>query len=278
MNRQDSRMTLLVSWTAVDPHGPTSVYIASDSRFTWPNGHSFDHGRKVIGFANHPDILGYCGDVVFPSIVLGQIVEMGDCGLLFRVGASCEEKFRLIGEKLKQSFLKYPSDVKHLMADSFLVVHISRDDAEKNLFTCHEIEWRRRGGWSEKRIPMPSRSDFLCAHGSGATEFTKAYKHYAADATSRAVFHCFCATLSSIRDPFCGGAPQLVGLYSKHGSNSVKFGIIMNGERYLFGANVDDLYDFNQIQWRNELLEICDGQTMARRPGAQAQPDSRRRK
>jgi hypothetical protein len=74
-------MTLLVSWVGVDTHGPSSVYIASDSQISWGTLAKFNFGRKVFAFSKWPDILGYCGDVLFPSIALNQIVELADAGV-----------------------------------------------------------------------------------------------------------------------------------------------------------------------------------------------------
>ena len=77
-------MTMIVGWVAVDQRSPASVYIASDSRFTWGEQSSFefDYGRKVFACKNSADIFVYCGDVLFPSIALGRVVEMADNGLL----------------------------------------------------------------------------------------------------------------------------------------------------------------------------------------------------
>src|SRR5689334_18933450 len=124
-------MTLLTSWVGVDTHGIASIYIASDSRITWTNSVTFDFGRKVFAFNNYPDILGYCGDVLFPSIVLGQIVEMADNGLLFDENYNCKQKFEAIKEKLIQIFHKYPYE--QVAIDSLQIIHASRDpnDARK---------------------------------------------------------------------------------------------------------------------------------------------------
>ena len=97
-------MTLLVAWAGIDSRGPASVYMASDSLITWSESRSFDFGRKVFSFNNHPDVLGYCGDVLFPSIAINQIVEMADNGLLFREEYSCKDKFEAIVNKLNQIF------------------------------------------------------------------------------------------------------------------------------------------------------------------------------
>src|SRR4051794_8066200 len=45
-------------------------------------------GRRPKAFftcKRHADIFGYTGDVVFPGLVLGQIVEAADAALLFKV-------------------------------------------------------------------------------------------------------------------------------------------------------------------------------------------------
>jgi hypothetical protein len=155
-------MTLLVSWTGVDTHGTASVYMAADSRITWSKEIQFDYGRKVFGFANHPDILGYCGDVLFPSIVLGQITEMAEAGLLFGDGSSCKEKFEAIKEKLVQIFEKYPRDVEQITRESLQVIHASREPQDNSKFSCHMIEWRRRKEWTGKELALPNQSGLLC--------------------------------------------------------------------------------------------------------------------
>ncbi len=268
-------MTLVVAWLGVDQRGPCSAYIASDSRISWGNEASFDYARKVFACNNYPDIFGYCGEVLFPSIVMSQIVEMADCGLLFREEFSCEQKFYVVLEKLNSVFEKYPHEVKNITSDVLQIVHLSRENNGKE-FSCYLIEWRRSLGWEYKVIDLPKNSDTLALMGTGSIEFDQNYKRYNKGlnvGTSRNVFHCFCDTLFNIADKTCGGAPQLVGLFRKPRSHAVKFGVLSNGKRYLFGAEVDDLNNFDNIQWRNDLFELCDGVTMKRKEGAIPQPD-----
>ena len=89
-------MTLLVSWTGVDTHGTASAYIAADSRVSWGDIAVFDHGRKVFAFRHSPDILGYCGDVLFPTMAISQLTEMADRGLLFSPQSSCKERLEMV--------------------------------------------------------------------------------------------------------------------------------------------------------------------------------------
>ena len=273
-------MTLLVSWVGVDTHGTASSYIAADSRVSWENLACFDHGRKVFSFRNSPDILGYCGDVLFPTIVLSQITEMADRGLLFPPRVSCKERFEAIKEKLVQQFHKYPRMVENITAERLQVLHISRDPIKNLIFECRLIEWNRKSGWSGKDRPMPSESGLLFTLGSGAKEFNQNFNRYKKGpdhGTSRSVFHCFCDTLSNIKDKKCGGAPQLVGIYRKPDSLAITFGIIADKRRYFLGAQIGNDVNFADIEWRNDLFEICDGRTMKRFEDAQPQPDHLRR-
>ncbi|HHP1053232.1 hypothetical protein [Bacillus cereus group sp. BfR-BA-01354] len=269
-------MTLVVAWLAVDTHGPSSAYITSDSRITWGKFGKFDYARKVFALKNSPDILGYCGDVLFPSIVLSQIAEMADSGLLFKENYTCKEKFEVIKETLIQSFLKYPNEVKEITDNTLQIIYVSREQSDNKKFFCHLIEWRRGTGWSGKEIPLPEKSDLLLVMGSGKNEFNDNYKRYQEkgnQSTSRNVFHCFCDTLFNIKDKYCGGAPQLVGIYRKPDSAAKKFGIIKDRKRYLFGAQIDKLTNFDNIEWRNDLFELCNGNTMQKIEKAQSQPN-----
>ena len=273
-------MTLLVSWVGVDTHGTASAYIAADSRVSWGNIAAFDHGRKVFALRHSPDILGYCGDVLFPTMVLSQITEMADSGMLFSPQATCKERFEAIKEKLVQQFHKYPGMVEGIMTDTLQVLHISRNPVNNLQFECRLIQWSKKNGWSGKDKTMPLKSDILFTLGSGKMEFNSNYERYKEGPdkrTSRSVFHCFCDTLFNIRDKKCGGAPQLVGVYRKPDSPAMTFGIIIGKHRYFLGAQVDYNLGFNSVEWRNDLFELCDGVTMKKHIYAQSRPDCLRR-
>lgn len=274
-------MTLLVSWIGVDTHGASSAYIAADSRIFWDKKNIFDHGRKVFAFQQSPDILGYCGDVLFPTMALSQITEMADRGLLFSEKASSKERFEAIKEKLVQQFNQYPRMVEQITAPLLQVLHISRDPTDNLKFSCWLIEWDRERGWAGKNKPLPTTSGVLFSLGSCAREFNDNLKRYQEGQdrrTSRSVFHCFCDTLFNAKDIRCGGAPQLVGIYRKPNSSAITYGIIKDKQRYFLGFPLNKDADFTKIEWRNDLFEICDGQTMKRIEQAQSQPDPLRRK
>jgi len=266
-------MTLLASWIAVDSRRPSSIYIISDSRITWGDTAKFDYGKKVFGCKNSPDIFGYCGDVLFPSIVLNQLVDIADQGLLFQNNWTCEEKSQAVINKLIQSFNNYPSEVKGITSDTLQIIHCSRDD--KANFYCKKIKWTKSTKtWSGEAVDFDSYSDKLFVVGSGTNEFLEKHKKYWESEnkkTSRALFHCFSDTLSDIKDRYCGGAPQLVGLYRI--GNARFYGIIYKKKKYFQGVQIDNLINLNNIEWRNDLFEICNGDTMKIKDNAQRQPN-----
>ncbi|MBU4251838.1 MAG: hypothetical protein KKC39_08415 [Candidatus Omnitrophica bacterium] len=261
-------MTLLISWLGVDSRGPSSIYIASDSRISWQNGRRWDYSRKVFGFNNSPDILGYCGDVLFPTLVLPQVIDLADRGLLFSQNSTSKEKFEEIKKKIVELFKTYP---RENMEESFSIVHASRDNKR---FFAHIIGWDKTNGWKGEEAKFSAHSDKLFVLGSGKSEFLNKYqKYWECDNknTSRAVFHCFCDTLFNIKNDYCGGVPQLIGLYRIE--NARFYGIIANNKRSFLGMDVDKVQGLNSIEWRNELFERCDGIIGKRLKGAQRQPN-----
>lgn len=269
-------MTLLVSWVGIDPHGPSSIYIASDSQISWGDLAKFNMGRKVFAFSNFPDILGYAGDVLFPSIALNQIVELADSGLLFEPAFSCKQKFQAIVNKLNQLFAEYPKFHSGIAENSLSIVHASRDPGDNKSFFCHTISWAMTKGWRGDEVTFPKESGVLFALGSGASKFRENYEKYQVGptkGTSRSVFHCFCKTLGQTSDLYVGGAPQIVGIYRKPHSNAINFGVIYKGRRYFLGAQIDNLRNFDKVAWRNENFELCEGRSMRRLADAQPQPD-----
>ena len=273
-------MTLLVCWTGIDTHGPSSLYMAADSRISWKAPAHFDFARKVFAFSRWPDVLGYCGDVLFPSIALNQIVDLADAGLLFSEDFSPKQKFQAIVDKLNDLFRQYPALHSGLSENSLSVIHGSRDPMNNKNFFSHTIRWSEKRGWHGEEKPMPAASGVLFSLGTGASDFMENLKRYEdgpTRGTSRAVFHCFCDTLANTTEPTVGGAPQLVGVIRKPKTPAITFGVINEGRRTFLGAHIDNLRNFDTVNWRNANFELCDGTTMQKLPTAQAQPDVMRR-
>ena len=114
-------MTMLASWVGVDTHGPASAYIISDSRISWNERDNFEHGKKVFAARSYPELFGYAGDVLFPSIVIQQILEMIDNDVLFNRDTPCYQKNEIVFNKLSYELCKYPLQWS---AKSFQILHI----------------------------------------------------------------------------------------------------------------------------------------------------------
>ena len=270
-------MTLVVSWIGKDTHGVTSSYIISDSRFTWTDKQYFDYGKKVFASKKYPELFGYAGDVLFPSVVLTQIIEMIDSGVLLTEQMTCEQKNKIIGEKIRSSLSNYPKELGNRPVQ---IIHISRESIFKGYPSFHHyfMSYTSEKGWNSSEQEIPDKSGYIIAIGSGAREFESNYIKYQNtknSSTSRNVYHCFVDTLEHIHDSNCGGAPQLVGLMRKPDSCGNNYGIIYRNQRFLLGMEVPDESSFQGVAWRNMLFEICDGDSKKRVPGAAKQPRPR---
>ncbi|PIQ49790.1 MAG: hypothetical protein COW03_03095 [Cytophagales bacterium CG12_big_fil_rev_8_21_14_0_65_40_12] len=266
-------MTLIISWIGTDSRKISSFYIASDSRFTWANPLKYDYGRKVFAFTNSPNILGYCGDVVYPTLILNQILDMDRDGILFPKDSTNIERSRIIYKELTKKFDTYPS--KGVMDDSLEIIHVSRQGETD--FLCNVYKWTKSKGWEIIPKEILGSSDKVIILGTGESEFYNRYLDYYRGLngkTSRALFQCLTHSLLKMKDLKCGGSPQLVGLYNRF--NGKNFGVIYENKRYYLGKEIEPDEIVNNIEWRNELFERCDGLTTKILDGAQRQPDELR--
>jgi hypothetical protein len=266
-------MTLLVAWIGRDSRKISSIYIASDSRFSWTNAIKFDYGRKVFALVNSPDILGYCGDVLYPTIALTQIMEMDRDGILFPPGSTNNQRSTILFNAIKDKFINYPS--KEVLANDIEIIHASRDN-EVN-FICNIFRWTKKDNWQIVPVEIPDTSDKIIILGTGEKEFYNRYLDYYRGIngkTSRAIFKCLTHSLLKMKDLNCGGPPQLVGLYNRF--NGKNFGVIYEDKTYYLGKEVTPNEIMNNIEWRNELFEVSDGFSKNILPKSQKQPDELR--
>jgi hypothetical protein len=263
-------MTTLVSWIGVDSRSPSSVYIASDSRISWGPHQVWDHGRKVFASSRYPDIWGYCGDVLFPSLVMGQIVDSIDALAILEANDVADRKHNKVVTALKMAFATYPASEKR----SFSILHCSRNcEGMESEFFAWETSWNPTDGWVDSPVHIPTESGMLVARGSGGEQFNKwnfELKRSEIGGTSRAVFQAITIGLTSAQDPLSGGPPQLVGLYRKGAGKS--FGIVWNNECWIHGMRVVPGIVTQDLEVRNELFERCSCETKQILPGAQPQP------
>ena len=262
-------MTSLAVWLGVDSRGPASFYVASDSRISWGNNLTWNYGRKLFASQKYPDIFGYCGDVLFPSLVLGQVISMMDSGIIFSYQESPREKFQQLSSLIQRSFHELPKSVRN----AFQIVYCSRfNEGMVSTFEIYTLEWNSKHGWVDLQPQLPKQSDLVLSLGSGQQIIQASnlcWQQTEVKGTSRAVFSAFCDSLETGSDPFTGGAPQLVGLYRKESAKN--FGIVFKEQRYLFGLPIGEA-NLDSVEWRNCLFERCDPYTKQRLLDAQPQP------
>lgn len=274
-------MTSLLVWFAADKKKmtefqPASVYIATDSRFTWDDGtgDSWDFGKKVFACANHPDVFGYVGDTFFCISILSQIVSAIDAGYLFNETDNANEKMGKVQQLIRSSWKHYPKKQQK----TFRIVHVTRQGSgTASRFWIQEhvfVEGEQKFAHEQPiQAPCGEYSQALCVRGTGKYSVFGSIESwnakYSNRHTSRSLFAAFCASIRSGDDKFTGGPAQLVGLYRVGGGRT--FGVIWDNSRYFEGLPTLMNANKSSVPWRNDSFEIVDSKDKKRRKGAAKQ-------
>ena len=271
-------MTALASWISVDSRAPSGAYIATDSRISWttPEGQTtatWDRGRKTFASTRYPDIFGYLGDVLFPSLLLGQFIDALDLGLLVPSSATLRAR-----QSALETFVQQSLQDSRAVTGTFAILHVGRANSGlRTVFETTTLKWAK-GRLTRRHLLSPHQSSVLRlgseytrreAHplidGSGAKQIQielakwEQGKHAH---TSRSVFSSFCDSLSANTESTVGGLPQLVSLRREGCAQTV--GIFYGGRSSILGN--PGLRDTSgSTEYRNELFERVhfDGQLIA---------------
>ena len=239
---------------SVDNRGPSAIYIVSDSRITWGSPDKrWDSGRKVFAMKS-ADVFGYCGEVLFPSLVLGQLSDLIDRGLLWPRDRAAENRHSIILKYLKTSFERRHDAPNH----DFTIIHCAR---EGDGLACKFHAWRigyeaANKSWSNARIDVSrdGKSRLLAALGSGKKHLEREIRHWndtAQGGTARAIFSAFCDALVAGEDPLSGGMPQLVSLDRRTGGKC--WDSWLYDVRYIYGLPVEALPALANMEWVGRL-------------------------
>lgn len=267
-------MTLVVSWIGKDTHGYTSAYIASDSRVSWENLYFYDSCRKTFYSKEFPDIIGFCGDVLFPTMVIPTIIELIDKKILYDKNDPPKIRFEKFKNKLIEEIKHYPSEKT---SNSFEIVYVCRDIIEKGYpdFYAYKLMWRKDKKCQTKTLELPATSGLIDIMGTGVSDFNREYgkqKKGLNKNTTRNVFHAFSIALEKMIDNKCGGPPQLVGMYRHPKKNGFAFGILHKRNRYYNGMRISFSENIDVLDWRNNYFEVCSGKSRKRKESAKEQP------
>jgi len=266
-------MTTLISWitysaTGEKPELPRAIYIASDSRITWGSESlRWDAGRKVFNSRENPHIFGYCGDVVFPSLVLGQIVTAIDNGILFENEHTPDQKQERILETIKNS---YQEGYNHPVSD-FSILHACRAIAwPYTEFSFWHISYKAKTNeWFNEKLPLPENTGLVISLGSGAAS-AKSHEGRWTESdvggTSRSFFSAFCDAIDSGDDKLSGGAPQLCALYPNLPPQCI--GVIKDNRYFIHGMEVQPGPRLSNIEWKDVLFRSIDPETKMLKAGA----------
>jgi len=276
-------MTSFVAWAGVDERSIASVYFASDSRLTGPLKYDsatgkilgtwhWDYGRKLYVSRRYPDIWGYVGDVLFPSQVLGVMVDLIDSGAIYELDDSPKIKLeKMIGffDRASQGY-PFMKEVKIIYCSRFDIDNRSSIRSE----FCVFVLTKRDNTWDVKPLDIPKKSGEILIEGSGRDDIKIALGKWGETphkGTSRSIFSAFCDGLEKTTDPNSGGAPQLVGLHRR--GMGKYFGVVYQQQSFFLGLPFKHPQNSDQIEWFNDLFEISSGKTKKRLPTAKKHND-----
>jgi hypothetical protein len=279
-------MTTLAFWAGYDNHGTTSIYIATDSRFTYinPQGKIVevrDNCQKTFYSPLTPDIFGIYGVSVgdfheIISVLLGLLSG-------FRLEYStAEEYICFVSEAIRHTIvkrnLKGPNG--HIIhgfrwgptADFVFVEYLICEATKKVNVTAKEIEIKTHEGFDGSYKKISELVSFCYPRASGSDSLYAVIrddKEISQRGFCRWHWQVFCDHINDPKDDYTGGVPQLVGLYKKW--NGINFGVYFNSVPYATGkaighAGLDLIPD--DIRWHDELFQRIDkyGEII---PGAQ---------
>lgn len=265
-------MTTLISWISVDSRGPSAIYVVGDSRITWGSQtRRWDSGRKVFA-ASTSDVFGYCGDVLFPSLVLGQVVDLVTRGLLWTGDTDPNERHATLVEYLQTAFVRR----RNAPDQAFTVVHAARRGAG---MTSEFLAWRTDygpgvRGWTDKLLHTAehNRSHVVITLGSGSEPLNREIENWRVSpqgGTARSLFSAFCDAIELGADPLTGGVPQIVSIDRK--SQGKLLGFVADGQRFIHGSPIGYSAAQDSIEWVDRLFNRMSPATLERLPGAQHQ-------
>lgn len=226
---------------------------------------SWDHAAKTVASSKHPFLAGYCGNSIFGTTTLLQLISLIDAG---DEPQSIVEMIEVARQIIHSSYSAYPKPA------SAEFVFATRQPPGDFLF--FHITCRPKSGVSFKPVVADRWTGLVGSYGSGKDAYQKKYEQWqqSDDAgLSRAIASAFFDAVDSGEDRKTGGPPQIVAL-TKKGAGIVH-GIAHNGGRFISGMRVTvEALDHISVpvEWRNSNFERCDPVTALRLPGAQRQP------
>jgi hypothetical protein len=277
-------VTTVTAWVSYDQRAPSGAYVASDSLISTPTS-DWSNARKTFHSLHHPEVFAYVGDVLFPSLLLGQHVAHLDSGVDPLLEVSADKRRAALIEAVTRATETYPSE--WMAGGTTTIVHIARQGTGLGVVfvtTLIRIIGRQVSHQVIDSLDSAGVLEFTAdgvhdvnrpiLEGSGANAVeTELGTWQPADRQylSRRVFEAHCRAIESGKARASGGAPQLVGLYRKGPGRA--FGFAAPGHRAsLFGSPIRDDDTLESLEFRNRLFECVDREGRLL-PGAKSHED-----
>ena len=147
-------------------------------------------GRRAKAFASRvsADIFGYCGDAYYPPMILRQVIDQVDNGLLFADHLIASERHAIV----VQAFQRALEQRVDTPISSFSVFHAGRDrSGMKCMFRLWEVAYNHpKGQWNDQEHEISGDKSYLVhLDGSGKAAIeskNRACRYTEAKGTSRA--------------------------------------------------------------------------------------------
>jgi len=253
-------MTTLAVSLSVVARGPCALYLLTDSRITWgTSADRWDGGQKTFHSRRFPDIFGYCGDAYFPPMMLRQIVEQLDAGLLCGDDSVPEHRHMILLSAMKNAIDRISVNPPRI---DFVIYHGARTGSGmQSKFSLWETRYlQNEAAWIDAQRDIALTHSYLAqVAGSGANSIKRENAKWQATSaaqTSRSSIWAFFGSLRSNSDKLSGGPPQMVGLW-RIGSGR-PFGVVWNGWPYVAGLRASGDLSNRDFRWFDESFEPCD--------------------
>ncbi|WP_277983681.1 hypothetical protein [Sphingomonas faeni] len=252
-------MTSIAVALSVDSRGPSALYILTDSRITWGPKDRWEGGQKAFASRRFPDVFGYFGDAYFPSMMLRQLIEQLDSGLVCRDEASADERHEAILQVMKVAMSRTSGRPP---ITNFTIFHGSRMSHEmqsrfsvwESCFNAATLQWT-----DVEHDIVKDGSYLILAGGTGSIYVNSSKEEWEkspAAGTSRSTVWAFFDAIRSTFDTLSGANPQIVGIWRIGPART--FGIHWNDVPYFAGLRVSGGLSSEQVRWFDSDFEPCD--------------------
>lgn len=269
-------MTTIAAW--ISRGNGTSLFIASDSRYTWNGcvGAKWDCGRKIFGAPPFPDLLAFCGDAVFCSTVIANAAAVLARGKNDKNFKDFAGRAYFLSEIASSALDNYPFPNAHLSK----ILHATNCAGRIEMRVLTIENGKLMGESMDPKGVEGRQSSFVGAFGSGAVKLKKrlneASPKLIASQPSKGSNEPFqpwaawqalvAVTRDGAADPLTGGPVQAMSV--DHRGHVVDVGVFDGGGFNLAGAKISNPQFYSGVEWRDSAYNYVrpeDGRPLGKR-------------